>query len=210
MAGPADEIPTLILSMLWALYNMTILGGALAVAFESRQVRSNPRVEMAMPAAIKLANGHLYPCTLSDYSNGGVGVRLDATLSLVGKERVWLLLRYGRREAAFPARVQRVFGSRLGLELEPMNKAQHIAFIQCTFARADTWSLWQKRLGSDCPLHSFSQIVQLGWGLIGVCCAPRHWRHSAFSVRSWSSGCSLLFHVAFRRISGPGSRQHRQ
>lgn len=117
-----------------------------------------------MPAAIKLANGHLYPCTLSDYSNGGVGVRLDATLSLVGKERVWLLLRYGRREAAFPARVQRVFGSRLGLELEPMDKAQHIAFIQCTFARADTWSLWQKRLGSDRPLHSFFQIVQLGWG----------------------------------------------
>ncbi len=91
-------------------------------------------------------------------------MRLDATLSLVGKERVWLLLRYGRREAAFPARVQRVFGRRLGLELDPMDKGQHIAFIQCTFARADTWSLWQKRLGSDRPLHSFFQIVQLGWG----------------------------------------------
>ncbi|MFQ1760135.1 UDP-forming cellulose synthase catalytic subunit [Aeromonas veronii] len=164
LVGPSDEIPTLILSMLWALYNMTILGGALAVAFESRQMRSNPRVEMAMPAAIKLANGHLYPCTLSDYSNGGVGIRLDGPLPLAGKERVWLLLRYGHREAAFPARVQHIFGSRLGLELEPMDKAQHIAFIQCTFARADTWSLWQKRLGSDRPLHSFFQIVQLGWG----------------------------------------------
>ncbi len=61
-------------------------------------------------------------------------------------------------------RVQRVFGRRLGLELDPMDKGQHIAFIQCTFARADTWSLWQKRLGSDRPLHSFFQIVQLGWG----------------------------------------------
>ena len=59
--GPADEVPTLILSMIWTLYNMTILGGALAVAFESRQVRANPRVEMVMPAAIRLANGHLYP-----------------------------------------------------------------------------------------------------------------------------------------------------
>lgn len=162
--GPADEVLTLILSMLWTLYNMTILGGALAVAFESRQVRTNPRVEMVMPAAIKLANGHLYPCTLKDYSNGGVGVLLDAPLPLADKDRVWLLLRHGQREAAFAAKVQRSFGCKLGLELEPMDKAQHIAFIQCTFARADTWSLWQQRLGKDRPLHSLLDIVQLGWG----------------------------------------------
>lgn len=162
--GPADEVPTLILSMLWALYNMTILGGALAVAFESRQVRANPRVEMVMPAAIKLANGHLYPCTVKDYSNGGVGILLETPLPLADKERVWLLLRHDQREQAFAAKVQRVFGRKLGLELEPMAQAQHVAFIQCTFARADTWSLWQQRLGKDRPLHSLLDITLLGWG----------------------------------------------
>ncbi|MFM4897232.1 glycosyltransferase family 2 protein [Aeromonas caviae] len=162
--GPADEVPTLILSMIWTLYNMTILGGALAVAFESRQVRANPRVEMVMPAAIRLANGHLYPCTVRDYSNGGVGVLLEAPLPLADKERVWLLLRHDQREQAFAAKVQRVFGCKLGLELEPMAQAQHVEFIQCTFARADTWSLWQQRLGEDRPLHSLIDITLLGWG----------------------------------------------
>lgn len=162
--GPADEVPTLILSMIWTLYNMTILGGALAEAFESRQVRANPRVEMVMPAAIRLANGHLYPCTVRDYSNGGGGVLLEAPLPLADKERVWLLLRHDQREQAFAAKVQRVFGCKLGLELEPMAQAQHVEFIQCTFARTDTWSLWQQRLGEDRPLHSLIDITLLGWG----------------------------------------------
>ncbi|MFM7969620.1 UDP-forming cellulose synthase catalytic subunit [Aeromonas sp. A-5] len=98
-----------------------------------------------------------------DYSNGGVGSSRCASAS-GGQGAGLAVAALWTPGAAFPARVQRVFGSRLGLELEPMDKAQHIAFIQCTFARADTWSLWQKRLGSDRPLHSFFQIVQLGWG----------------------------------------------
>jgi cellulose synthase (UDP-forming) len=89
--GPADEVPTLILSMIWTLYNMTILGGALAVAFESRQVRANPRVEMVMPAAIRLANGHLYPVPSGITPTGGRGAARGA-LPLADKERVWLLL----------------------------------------------------------------------------------------------------------------------
>lgn len=161
--GLGDEVPTVLLSMLWTLYNLTILGGALAVAFESRQVRTNPRVEMSMTAAIKLASGHIYPCTLKDYSNGGVGLQLATALQLQEKDSVWLLLRHGQREVAFPAKVQRAFGHKLGLELDPMDKDQHIAFIQCTFARADTWSLWQTRLGRDRPLHSLLDISLLGW-----------------------------------------------
>ena len=62
-----------------------------------------------------------------------------------------MLLRHDQREQAFAAKVQRVFGCKLGLELEPMAQAQHVEFIQCTFARADTWSLWQQRLGRIAP-----------------------------------------------------------
>jgi cellulose synthase (UDP-forming) len=91
-------------------------------------------------------------------------VLLEAPLPLADKERVWLLLRHDQREQAFAAKVQRVFGCKLGLELEPMAQAQHVEFIQCTFARADTWSLWQQRLGEDRPLHSLIDITLLGWG----------------------------------------------
>ena len=76
--GPADEVPTLILSMIWTLYNMTILGGALAVAFESRQVRANPRVEMVMPAAIRLATVTSTPVPSGITPTGGRGAARGA------------------------------------------------------------------------------------------------------------------------------------
>ena len=189
--GPADEVPTLILSMIWTLYNMTILGGALAVAFESRQVRANPRVEMVMPAAIRLANGHLTPVP-SGITPTGVGVLLEAPLPLADKERVCLLLRHDQREQAFAAKVQRVFGCKLGLELEPMAQAQHVEFIQCTFARADTWSLWQQRLGKDRPLHSLIDITLLGWGLTGVWPVPLTHRLCLYPPREAGSLAPLL------------------
>ncbi len=50
--GPTDEVMTVIISPVWVLYNMTILGGAVAVAVEAKQVRQAHRVEIAMPAAI--------------------------------------------------------------------------------------------------------------------------------------------------------------
>lgn len=43
--GPTDEVMTVIISLVWVLYNMTILGGAVAVAVEAKQVRQAHRVK---------------------------------------------------------------------------------------------------------------------------------------------------------------------
>ncbi|STF64741.1 cellulose synthase catalytic subunit [Escherichia coli] len=32
-------------------------------------------------------------------------------------------------------------GNEVGLKLMPLTTQQHIDFVQCTFARADTWAL---------------------------------------------------------------------
>ncbi|EEQ18942.1 Cellulose synthase catalytic subunit [UDP-forming] [Yersinia intermedia ATCC 29909] len=37
--GPSNEIMTVVISLVWVIYNMTILGGAVAVAVEAKQVR---------------------------------------------------------------------------------------------------------------------------------------------------------------------------
>ena len=133
-------------------------------------------VDVEQYALDKLRRKRLDMIAANDVSRAGQGFNADdnaltvfwqggqAALPLADKERVWLLLRNGQREQAFAAKVQRVFGCKLGLELEPMAQAQHVEFIQCTFARADTWSLWQQRLGKDRPLHSLLDITLLGWG----------------------------------------------
>ncbi len=50
--GPPTEMLTVVVSMVWVFYNLIVLGGAVAVSVESKQVRRSHRVEMTMPAAI--------------------------------------------------------------------------------------------------------------------------------------------------------------
>ena len=161
--GPANEVLTVWVSLVWVVYNMVILGGAVAVSVEARQIREAHRVEIAMPAAIAREDGHMLPCTLRDYSDGGVGVELREPNALKEDEKVWLLLRRGQQEFSFPCRVQRVFGLRAGIRLHQLTTQQHIEFIQCTFARADTWALWQDGFPEDKPVQSLADIMILGF-----------------------------------------------
>ncbi|WP_375056616.1 UDP-forming cellulose synthase catalytic subunit [Zobellella sp. DQSA1] len=161
--GPADEIPTVLLSQGWVIFNMLILGGAIAVAIEHKQVRQTHRVSVAIPVALKRQDGHLFPCILRDYSDGGAGleVRQDGLVQ-VG-DRITLLLRRGQLEYPFAATVVRSAGTNIGLQMDPMSREQHIDFIQCTFARADTWVRSQRGFTRDKPLASLGGILSLGW-----------------------------------------------
>lgn len=161
--GEPSEIPTVIMSMIWVLFNLLILGGAIAVAVEAKQVRNSHRVDIALPAAIMRQGGHVFACTLRDYSDGGVRISLPAGVSLHPGESLQLLLRRGRREASFPVRVMRLTKEGVGLKLDSLTREQHIEFIQATFARADTWARWQEDFSRDKPLTSLNDVLMLGW-----------------------------------------------
>lgn len=161
--GPENEIFTVIIIMAWVLYNMLILGGAISVAIEARQVRASQRVEMAMPAAIADQHGHLYSCTLRDYTDGSIGIdNLPNGMFKIGDD-ISLILRRGRQEFTFPIHVVRSFDDKIGALLSSLTTEQHIEFIQCTFARADTWALWQDSIEEDKPLESLKDVLQLGF-----------------------------------------------
>ncbi|MCS2148839.1 UDP-forming cellulose synthase catalytic subunit [Scandinavium manionii] len=161
--GPENEILTVWVSIVWVFYNLIILGGAVAVSVESKQVRRSHRVEMKMPAAIAREDGHLFSCTLHDFSDGGVGLKINGDGQVLEGQKVNLLLKRGQQEFAFPMLVARVMGSEVGLQLLPMPTRQHIDFVQCTFARADTWALWQDSFPEDKPLESMMDILKLGF-----------------------------------------------
>ncbi|MDR0807186.1 MAG: UDP-forming cellulose synthase catalytic subunit [Enterobacteriaceae bacterium] len=161
-SGPVNEIPTILVSAAWVIYNLIVLGGAIAVSIEAKQIRHSPRVQIAMPAAIARADGHLFPCTLRDYSDSGVGMEMK-TENLVNKgDKLMLMLKRGDREFAFPCEVMRSFGQTVGVELQLTTTQQNIDFMQCTFARADTWALWQEHVPVDKPLNSMREVLMLG------------------------------------------------
>ncbi|STW67097.1 cellulose synthase catalytic subunit [Klebsiella pneumoniae] len=163
MYGPENEILTVWVSIVWVFYNLIILGGAVAVSVESKQVRRSHRVEMSMPAAIAREDGHLFSCTVHDYSDGGLGIKINGDAQVLEGQNARLLLKRGQQEYAFPVRVARVNGSEVGLQLLPLTNQQHIDFVQCTFARADTWALWQDSFPEDKPMESLLDILKLGF-----------------------------------------------
>ena len=57
-------------------------------------------------------------------------------------------------------------GSEVGLQLLPLTNQQHIDFVQCTFARADTWALWQDSFPEDKPMESLLDI--LSWASVAI------------------------------------------
>ncbi|MEO3991518.1 UDP-forming cellulose synthase catalytic subunit [Pseudocitrobacter cyperus] len=163
MYGPEDEMLTVWVSLIWVFYNLIILGGAVAVSVESKQVRRSHRVEIKMPGAIAREDGHLFSCTVHDFSDGGVGIKINGDAQVLEEQKVHLLLKRGQQEYVFPTQVVRVIGSEVGLKLLPMTTRQHIDFVQCTFARADTWALWQDSYPEDKPLESLMDILKLGF-----------------------------------------------
>lgn len=160
--GPPNETMTVFISLVWVLYNIIILGGAMAVAVEAKQVRQSHRVELSMPAAALRADGHLFPCTLHDYSDGGVGVKMRVSDQFKVQDPVTLLLKRGQQEFTFPCVVTRANGLYAGFRLQPLTTQQNIEFIQCTFARADTWTLWQDEYPEDKPASSLRDVLLLG------------------------------------------------
>ncbi len=161
--GPPTEMLTVVVSMVWVFYNLIVLGGAVAVSVESKQVRRSHRVEMTMPAAIAREDGHLFSCTVQDFSDGGLGIKINGQAQILEGQRVNLLLKRGQQEYVFPTQVARVMGNEVGLKLMPLTTQQHIDFVQCTFARADTWALWQDSYPEDKPLESLLDILKLGF-----------------------------------------------
>ena len=161
-AGPPVERTTVLVSALWVLYNLLIVGGAVAVAAEARQVRQNHRVPARLPAALRLADGRLFGGMLVDYSSGGAGIELPLELQLDTQTPVWLLLRRGPREFAFAGRLSHCLGRHLGIRFEALSLQQQIDLVQCTFARADAWLDWQRDYLEERPLRSFRDVLALG------------------------------------------------
>jgi len=160
--GPATEIYTVIGSLAWVLYNLIVLGGAVAVAAEVRQVRQAHRVPTALPARLRLADGSMYPCTLQDYAESGVGLHIGQPGLAQAGDRVTLFLRRGEREIDFPATVTRALEHSVGLHFPSLSVRQQIDFVQCTFARADAWLTWGSSFSGDRPMSSMFEVVEMG------------------------------------------------
>ncbi|GLU33883.1 UDP-forming cellulose synthase catalytic subunit [Trinickia caryophylli] len=163
--GAGDETQTIVLNVAWTVYNLILLGAAVSVASEARQVRVTHRIAMRVPATLVLRDGTTLACMTHDYSTGGLGLELpDTRLPLAVGDTLDVSLSRGDRLFHFAVRVSRYVGRHLGVQFETLSLDDERRLVQCTFGRADAWLGAHDRTEEDVPLAGLKEVVLMGVG----------------------------------------------
>jgi cellulose synthase (UDP-forming) len=97
-----EEPATVLMNMGWATFNLIMLGAAVGVAREARQVRVSHRIPMRVPATLLLPDGRTIACKTENYSMGGLGMVLPIDVPLVEGARWAYVCRAAREPITSP------------------------------------------------------------------------------------------------------------
>ncbi|WP_420429754.1 UDP-forming cellulose synthase catalytic subunit [Algiphilus sp.] len=159
--GPGGEAATILLNLAWTGYNLIILGAAVGVARENRQLRRTHRVDWHDPVHLILPDGRTVSAESRDFSLGGMHLALDEPLALSRGDAVEIILPLGPPNVRFPARVISE-GTHLRLAFDQLDLIQQRALVAATFSRPDAWEHWDDPAEVDRPLASLREILVFG------------------------------------------------
>ena len=152
---------TIVMNVLWTIFNIIVLGVATAVAWESQQRRQTVRVNMAVPAGVMLPDGTAVQGITSDLSSGGVMLSTDTVVSVEPGASIRLVFPVLDGDATLPATVVGVHGKVLRAHFDPLTIQEEEALTMVLYSRADTWLGWGESREVDRPLVSMWRIFQL-------------------------------------------------
>jgi cellulose synthase (UDP-forming) len=158
-------------NVVWTLFNLTILGVATAVAWESQQRRQSVRVAMAVPSDMILPDGSMIQGITCDLSSGGVRTRVDGAVSAKVGEPIKFVFPLLDGSATLPATIIAVEGNELRAQFNPLSLQQDEALTMLLYSRADAWLGWGKAREADNPIRSLGHILKLSlrglWMTVG-------------------------------------------
>ncbi|MAA73682.1 MAG: cellulose synthase catalytic subunit (UDP-forming) [Salinisphaeraceae bacterium] len=159
------EVDTVILNMVWALYNIILLGAGVAVAREARQGRRSTRVEHKLPAFLRLPDNQLLSVTTDDISLGGSSLKWRAVPGVKAGDSVQLaILPETDNETYLPAEVVTVDDKNIRLRFGDLTLAERRHLVYVMFGRADAWVGWREERDVDHPLKSAGEVIRYGFG----------------------------------------------
>ena len=152
---------TIVMNLIWTVFNIIVLGVATAVAWESQQRRQTVRVTMSVPADVILADGTTVQGVTADLSSGGCKMHIDRTFSAESGERIHLVFPVLDGDATLPATVVDAKDGSLRARFDPLTLQEEEALTMVLYSRADTWLGWGEAREPDRPLASLGRIFQL-------------------------------------------------
>lgn len=157
----SDEWGTVLLNLLWTMYNLMLLFATLAVAFETRQIRRHWRVNLNLSAMVRLKNGRTMACHTEDFSEGGFALRMPAHLDTESGAHLHLSIFRGDREFSFPGTVAYNQGHVLRIRFDDMQMEDYQMLVAATFSRGDAWQDWLREHKTDHPLTGLKEVFEI-------------------------------------------------
>ena len=152
---------TIVMNLLWTLFNLVILGVATAVAWESQQRRQTVRVQMNVPADVVLADGTVVQGATADLSTGGARINVDRSFTALPGEPVKLIFPVLDGDASLPGTVVSADERSIRTQFDPLTLQEEEALTMVLYSRADTWLGWGEARETDHPLRSLAHIFRI-------------------------------------------------
>ena len=157
----SSEADTVLINLVWTLFNLIPLGAVLAVAAETRQVRAAHRIARKMPATLYTADGTKLGTDVADFSASGLGLILQRLKVVKPGEHVTVTLTDGNVEHCFPATVISAQSTHIGLSLNAVSTEKECEYVRCTFASPGAWGGWGSTAQVERPLASLAEVLSI-------------------------------------------------
>lgn len=156
-----DHPGTIVMNVIWTVFNTLILGVACGVAWESQQRRQTVRVTMQVPARIQMHDGAILDGVTADVSSGGVMLQMLEENAVTPGTPACILFPVLDGEAGIPATIIRVAGTEVRAQFDHLSIQEEETLTQVLYSRADTWLGWGESRQPDRPLRSLLLIMRL-------------------------------------------------
>ena len=162
-----DRPGTVLMNVIWCVFNVVILGVCTAVARELRQLRSTVRISVVTPVVINLPDGRSIAGETINMSSGGTGIRISGALDVTPLSQVRLAFPSPISESTLPATVVASEESLLRVRFENLSIAEEEVLTMVLYSRADSWLGWGESRESDNVLVSLGRIFQISMHGLG-------------------------------------------
>jgi cellulose synthase (UDP-forming) len=167
LAGMYDghHVGAIVMNLLWACFNLIVLGVATSVAWESRQRRQAVRIAIKVPADVQLSSGVIVRGVTGDISTSGMMLRMEQEFVARMGEAVKITLPVLDGNATLPATLVGIGISNniLRVQFDPLTLQEEEALAMILYSRADTWLGWGESREIDKPIPSLGKIFKLSF-----------------------------------------------
>ena len=153
-----DRPGTVIMNVVWCVFNIINLGVCVAVSREMRQLRGHVRIKIQAPVMLNLANGRTIVGETMDLSSGGTVVRTDEPLDVSSGEIAGLVFQ-SNPEAELPVTLVEGEKGKIRMRFNELTIHEQEVLTMALYSRADTWLGWGESREVDQPMRSMARII---------------------------------------------------